>query len=84
MDYEKLTLDFTEDDRAVVEDYQYGKLVLYIEKGSLLNRNPKLLGGSMVAPVRAGNVPELVLAHTQGLGINVFFDKIYPIRLPPR
>ncbi len=78
VDYEKLTLDFTEDDRAVVEDYQYGKLVLYIEKGSLLNRNPKLLGGSMVAPGAGEMFQELVLAHTQGLGINVFFDKIYP------
>ena len=76
-DYEKLTLDFTEDDRAVVEDYQYGRLVLYIEKGSLLNRNPKLLGGSMVAPGAGEMFQELVLAHTQGLGINALFDKIY-------
>jgi pyruvate/2-oxoglutarate dehydrogenase complex dihydrolipoamide dehydrogenase (E3) component len=77
-DYEKLTLDFTEDDRAVVEDYQYGRLVLYIEKGSLLNRNPKLLGGSMVAPGAGEMFQELVLAHSQGLGINALFDKIYP------
>lgn len=76
-DYEKLTLDFTEDDRAVVEDYQYGRLVLYIEKGSLLNRNPKLLGGSMVAPGAGEMFQELVLAHAQGLGINALFDKIY-------
>jgi pyruvate/2-oxoglutarate dehydrogenase complex dihydrolipoamide dehydrogenase (E3) component len=77
MGYEKLEMDFTEDDRAVVEDYQYGKLVLYIEAQSLLNRNPKLLGGSMIAPNAGELFQELVLANNSGLGIDALFNKIY-------
>jgi pyruvate/2-oxoglutarate dehydrogenase complex dihydrolipoamide dehydrogenase (E3) component len=75
--YEKLEMDFSEDDRAVVEDYQYGKLILYIEEKSLLNRNPKLLGGSMIAPNAGELFQELVLANTAGLGIDALFEKIY-------
>lgn len=76
--YEKLQMNFEEDDRAVVEDYQYGKLVLYIDKQNLLNKNPKLLGGSMVAPKAGEIIQELILANTSGLGINALFEKIYP------
>lgn len=77
MSYEKLAMDFSEDDRAVVEEYQYGKVVLYIEKSSLFNWNPKLLGGSMIAPHAGEMFQELVLANTHKLGINAFFNKIY-------
>ncbi|HEV7349734.1 dihydrolipoyl dehydrogenase family protein [Telluribacter sp.] len=75
--YEKLSMDLEEDDRAVIEEYQYGKLILYIEKSSLLNRNPKVLGGSMIAPHAGEIFQELVLANTHKIGINAFFEKIY-------
>ena len=75
--YEKLAMDFTEDDRAVVEEYQYGRLILYVEKSGILNWNPKLLGGSMIAPHAGEMFQELVLANTHKIGINAFFDKIY-------
>lgn len=75
--YEKLEMDFSEDDRAVVEDYQYGKLILYIEEKSLLKRNPKLLGGSMIAPNAGELFGELVLANSARLGIDALFEKIY-------
>jgi pyruvate/2-oxoglutarate dehydrogenase complex dihydrolipoamide dehydrogenase (E3) component len=75
--YEKIATDFGEDDRAVVEEYQYGRLVLYIQKSNLLNWNPKVLGGSMIAPHAGEMIQELVLANTQKLGINAFFKKIY-------
>jgi pyruvate/2-oxoglutarate dehydrogenase complex dihydrolipoamide dehydrogenase (E3) component len=75
--YEKLSLDFQEDDRAVVEDYQYGKLILYIEEKTLLNQNPNILGGTMIAPNAGELFQELVLANSAHLGINALFDKIY-------
>jgi pyruvate/2-oxoglutarate dehydrogenase complex dihydrolipoamide dehydrogenase (E3) component len=75
--YEKLSMDFKEDDRAVVEDYQYGKLILFVQKSSLFNWNPKLLGGTMLAPHAGEMFQELVLADTIGIGINAFFKKIY-------
>ncbi|QHT71151.1 FAD-dependent oxidoreductase [Rhodocytophaga rosea] len=76
--FEKLSLDFDEDDRAVVEDYQYGKLILYIEQKKLLNQNPKILGGTMIAPNAGELIQELILANSAGMGIEALFNKIYP------
>lgn len=74
--YEKLILGFEEDDRAIVGNYQYGKLVLFI-KPSLLG-NASILGGSMVAPHAGELFQELVLANSTGMGVKSFLDKIYP------
>jgi len=68
--HEKLTLDFEDDDRSVVDDYRNGKMILFVAKG-------KLLGGSMVA-MNAGEIfQELVLAKSAGLNIKSLFNKIY-------
>jgi pyruvate/2-oxoglutarate dehydrogenase complex dihydrolipoamide dehydrogenase (E3) component len=75
--YEKITKDLKDDDRAVIEEYQYGKLVLYLQKSTFLHRNPRLLGGSMIAPHAGEIIQELVLANTEELGINAIFNKIY-------
>jgi pyruvate/2-oxoglutarate dehydrogenase complex dihydrolipoamide dehydrogenase (E3) component len=76
--FEKLSLDFGEDDRAVVEDYQYGKLILYVEQNKLLKQNPKILGGTMIAPNAGELIQELILANTAGIGTDALFNKIYP------
>ncbi len=81
--FEKLVMNFEDDDRAVVNSYQYGKLVLYISKGGLLKKE-KILGGSMVAPNAGELVQELILANVKGLGINVIFNKIYPYPVASR
>jgi pyruvate/2-oxoglutarate dehydrogenase complex dihydrolipoamide dehydrogenase (E3) component len=76
--FEKLSMDFHEDDRAVVEDYQYGKLILYTEQKKLLNQNPKILGGTMIAPNAGELIQELILANSAGIGTEALFNKIYP------
>jgi len=69
--YEKLELDFTDDDRAIVDDFTKGRMVLFISKG-------KILGGSMVA-MNAGELfQELILANTSKLDIKEIIHKIYP------
>ncbi|GJM29066.1 MAG: hypothetical protein DHS20C17_17010 [Cyclobacteriaceae bacterium] len=75
--YEKLALDFTDDDRAITSDYQSGKLVLYIKNGMFGFSDAKLLGGSMVAPNAGEIFQELVLARSADIGIKSLFDKIY-------
>lgn len=75
--YEKLALDFTDDDRAITSDYQSGKLLLYIKKGNFGFSDSKLLGGSMVAPNAGEMFQELVLARSSKLGIKSLFNKIY-------
>lgn len=75
--YEKLVQDFKEDDRAVTDNYQYAKSVIFISKKRFLKKQ-RILGGSMVAPGAGELVQELILANTAKLSINKIFDKIYP------
>ncbi len=81
--FEKLAMDFTDDDRSVVDNYQYGRLVLYISKGGLL-RKQKVLGGSMIAPGAGELIQELILANSAGISVDSIFNKIYPYPVASR
>ncbi|OIQ68245.1 dihydrolipoyl dehydrogenase [mine drainage metagenome] len=81
--YRRLEKDFTDDDRAVVDNYQYGKLVLLISKGSLF-RKQKILGGTMVAPNAGELIQELILANTCQLSVKAIFNKVYPYPVASR
>ena len=76
--YEKLTYDFAENDRAVIEGYPWAKMVLYTEKSRHLMSNTRLLGGSVVAPHAGEMIQEFITLMEGGLGSNVLFNKIYP------
>src|SRR3990172_6559610 len=69
--YEKVVFDFNEDDRAIVDEAQYGKLLLFIAKD-------KILGGSMVAENAGELSQELILANSSGLKLKHIFGKVYP------
>lgn len=81
--FDEVSMDFHDDDRAVVDDYQDGKLKLYLTKGGLLS-SPKILGGSMIAPDAGELVQELILANTVGLSVDALFNKIYPYPVAAR
>ena len=79
----RLEKDFSDDDRAVVDDYQFGKLKIFVsEKG--LFRKQKILGGTMVAPNAGELIQELILANTAELSIKAIFDKVYPYPVASR
>jgi pyruvate/2-oxoglutarate dehydrogenase complex dihydrolipoamide dehydrogenase (E3) component len=83
INYRRLDKDFTDDDRAVVDDYQFGKLVLFVsEKGFL--KKQKLLGGTMVAPNAGELVQELILANSAKLSVKTIFNKVYPYPVASR
>ncbi len=70
--YTILESDFSEDDRAITDDYRYGKTKIFISpKG-------KILGGTMVAPNAGELIQELILANSAGLSIKNIFNKTYP------
>lgn len=70
--YTVLESDFSEDDRAITDDYQYGKSKIFISpKG-------KILGGTMAAPNAGELIQELILANSAGLSIKHIFNKTYP------
>lgn len=79
--YERLELDFKEDDRAVIGDYQYGKLILFVDKTMVPGGDRKIYGGSMIAPHAGEIIQELVLANHAGIGTKALFDKLhaYPV-----
>jgi pyruvate/2-oxoglutarate dehydrogenase complex dihydrolipoamide dehydrogenase (E3) component len=70
--YTVLQSDFSEDDRAITDGYQYGKAKIFISpKG-------KILGGTMAAPNAGELIQELILANSAGLSIKHIFNKTYP------
>ncbi len=81
--YKKLEQDFTDDDRAVVDSYQYAKMILYISKGGWFKKE-KILGGTMLAPHAGELIQELILANTSKLSINSIFNKVYPYPVASR
>ncbi|MEE8400733.1 MAG: FAD-dependent oxidoreductase, partial [Candidatus Hydrothermarchaeaceae archaeon] len=69
--YDRLALDFSEDDRAIVDDYTSAKSILYVSKG-------KVVGGTMAAPNAGEIFQELALAMESGMDIKNIFNKTYP------
>lgn len=83
INYRKLEQDFSGDDRAVVDNYQYAKLILFASKRSLFGKR-KILGGTMVAPGAGELIQELILANTSKISVNAIFNKIYPYPVASR
>ena len=69
--YTVLAQDFTEDDRAVTDDYQYAKSKMFISKSG------RIWGGTMIAPNAGELIQELVLAQTSRLTPRSLFNKTY-------
>ncbi len=81
--YKRLEQNFTDDDRAVVDDYQYAIMLLFISKGGWFKKE-KILGGTMLAPHAGELIQELILANTSNLSINSIFNKVYPYPVASR
>ncbi len=76
--YERLEMDFSENDRGITDDFEYGKLLLFIEKKMFLTGSAKILGGSLVTPNAGEIAQELILANSAGIAIKKIMNKIYP------
>ncbi len=81
--YKKLEQNFTDDDRAVVDNHQYAKMILFISQGGL-QKKERILGGTMLAPHAGELIQELILANTSKLSINSIFNKVYPYPVASR
>lgn len=75
--YERLEIDLNEADKAVTDDFEYGKLLLFVERKRFNAGSAKILGGSMVAPHAGEITQELVLANVAGLTLSDLMEKIY-------
>lgn len=81
--YIKLEESFEDDDRAVVENYKFGKMILFISKKNWFTKQ-KILGGTMTAPHAGELIQELILANSTNLPIEAIFNKIYPYPVASR
>jgi pyruvate/2-oxoglutarate dehydrogenase complex dihydrolipoamide dehydrogenase (E3) component len=81
--FEKLEQEFNTDDRAITDQYQYSRMILYISRGNFLKKE-KILGGTMIAPNAGEIIQELILANIAGLSITEIFNKIYPYPVASR
>ncbi len=77
VNFEKINQNFEDDDRAITDDYRYGKLVLYVSKKKWFLGKSIILGGSMIAPHAGELVQELFTAQLAELNTNVLFNKVY-------
>ena len=81
--YLKAEQDFNMDDRAVVGNFEYARLILYLTPKNIFGKQ-KILGGTMIAPDAGELVQELILANTSRLSVNAIFNKIYPYPVAAR
>ncbi|HEY8784748.1 MAG TPA: FAD-dependent oxidoreductase [Mucilaginibacter sp.] len=81
--YKRLEMDFKDDDRAITDSYRYGKLILFITRGSLFKKKV-ILGGSMAAPNAGEMIQELILANYAKLDISRILNKVYPYPVSSR
>lgn len=77
IDYWRQDQDFQKDDRAIVDEYTYGKITLFLTPKTLWNKKRKILGGSIIAPNAGELMQELTLAMEAGLPIDVIYNKLY-------
>ncbi len=80
--YERIEYDFARDDRAVIEDYEYGRMILFVTPAGINPFSPQILGGTIIAPKAGELIQELILAQQKDLTAGDFFNKIYPYPRP--
>ena len=72
-----------EDDRAIIQEYGYGHVSLWLEAGKN-TADKKLLAGSMIAPLAGELIQELQFAKHAGVPIGKFGDRVYPYPVSAR
>jgi len=66
------------DDRAIVGEYAYGKMTLFLTPKSVWGGQRRILGGSLIAANAGEIIQELLLAANEGISAEAFIKKIYP------
>ena len=68
---------FDKDDRAIVGEYTYGKITLFLSEKTFWNSSRKILGGTIISPNAGEIVQELMLAANEELPIEAIYNKLY-------
>lgn len=81
--YYRQDQSFEHDDRAIVEEYQYGKMSLWTTDGSSIGKRT-LLSGTMIAPKAGDLIQELQLAAENEIPIQKITERVYPYPVASR
>lgn len=77
IEYWRQDQDFSKDDRAIVDEYSYGKITLFLTPKTFWNKKRKILGGTIIAPNAGELMQELTLAMEAELPIDFIYEKLY-------
>jgi len=77
IEYWRQDQDFSKDDRAIVDEYTYGKITLFLTPKKFWNKKRKIIGGSIIAPNAGELMQELTLAMEQEIPIEAIYEKLY-------
>lgn len=77
INYWRQDQSFGDDDRAIVDEYTYGKITLFLTPKTFWNKERKILGGTIIAPNAGELMQELTLAMEAGIPIQQINNKIY-------
>jgi len=77
IEYWRQDQDFSKDDRAIVDEYTYGKITLFLTPRTFWNKKRKIIGGSIIAPNAGELMQELTLAMEAEISIEKLYEKIY-------
>lgn len=81
--YQRQDQDFGHDDRAIVEEYTYGRMSLWFDDRNSIG-SKRILSGSMIAPHAGELVQELELAKHAGIPMSRLNDRVYPYPVAAR
>lgn len=70
--YDVVDLDFSEDDRAIVDSGEFGRVKIFVDKKGIV------FGGSMVGLNAGELIQELILLQSQKLPLDTLMKKVYP------
>jgi len=77
IEYWRQDQDFSKDDRAIVDEYTYGKITLFLTPKTFWNKKRKIIGGTIIAPNAGELMQELTLAMEAELPIESIYNKLY-------
>ena len=77
IEYWRQDQDFSKDDRAIVDEYTYGKITLFLTPITFWNKKRKIIGGTIIAPNAGELMQELTLAMEAELPIDKIYEKLY-------
>ncbi|MFK7808212.1 MAG: NAD(P)/FAD-dependent oxidoreductase [Saprospiraceae bacterium] len=83
VDYYRQDQNFEHDDRAIVDEYQYGQMSIWTTNGSNIGGRT-ILSGTMIAPKAGDLIQELQLASENKIPIKKITERVYPYPVASR